>query len=69
MNKQTDNRIICPKCKRRIVPRITFCYREPEASWCPFCGYQIKSFTADGGIASAIVIMLFIGAVFYLCIL
>ena len=42
--KVTDDKIICPSCKRKIIPRIVFDYGKPKYSVCPFCGGTVKTF-------------------------
>lgn len=39
-----DDRITCPHCGRKVVPRIRFYQGSPEASYCPFCAGLIKDF-------------------------
>lgn len=56
-SNQRDDRIKCPHCSKRIVPRIivgppairgAYGYTpEPKKSICPFCGGQIQSFSND----------------------
>ncbi len=43
--KQTQNdRVICPSCGKRMVPRLVFWQGAPQYSLCPFCGGDIQSF-------------------------
>jgi cold shock CspA family protein len=56
-SNQRDDRIKCPHCSKRIVPRIIvgppatrwgYGYTpEPKKSICPFCGGQIQSFSSS----------------------
>ena len=39
-----DDRIICPNCNKRIVPRIITYYGNLDKSVCPYCGITIKNF-------------------------
>jgi cold shock protein len=39
-----DDRIACPHCTKRIVPRIVIARGVLTHSVCPFCGGQIKQF-------------------------
>lgn len=50
MNNPKPNSVICPSCKRNIVPRISFWDGEPRSSWCPFCGGKVQDFYTDSGI-------------------
>lgn len=43
-NKRVDDRIVCPSCGRKIVPRMIFEHRKPSYSVCPFCGKMVKDF-------------------------
>jgi len=46
LNKTINkSKIICPNCKREIIPRIIVYHGEPEKSVCPFCGETIKKFS------------------------
>lgn len=37
----TDERIICHHCGKRITPRLSFRYGEPHHSWCPYCKKRV----------------------------
>lgn len=39
-----DSRVICNKCKRKIIPRIVFQNGRAMYSVCPFCGRTYKTF-------------------------
>jgi len=43
-NKRVDDRVFCPSCGRKIVPRMIFEHRKPSYSVCPFCGKMVKDF-------------------------
>lgn len=43
-NRKKDERIECPHCGRKVVPRISFFYGTPEASYCPYCAGLITDF-------------------------
>ncbi len=51
-----DERVNCPSCNRKIVPRINFYQGIPEKSYCPFCAAEVKDFTDTNGcfIATAV---------------
>lgn len=42
--KSTDDRITCPSCGKKIIPRMQFSNGEPYATLCPFCATEIKKF-------------------------
>lgn len=42
-----DSRVTCPKCHKKVVPRVVTYKGKPQASYCPFCGAQIKKFAED----------------------
>lgn len=39
-----DSRVICNKCKRKIIPRVVFQNGRAMYSVCPFCGRTYKIF-------------------------
>ena len=42
-----DDRVTCPHCNRKMVPRIYYLNHAPYKSNCPFCGGQIEKFQSD----------------------
>lgn len=42
---RADDRIECPGCQRRIVPRIITNQGQLDHSVCPFCGTKVKDFS------------------------
>jgi len=55
-NARIDERINCPSCNRKIVPRINFYQGKPEKSYCPFCAAEVQDFTSTSScfIATAV---------------
>lgn len=43
-NTKDDDRIICPGCNKKIVPRMITYKGEPDKSVCPYCAATVKSF-------------------------
>ncbi|MBE6422812.1 cold-shock protein [Succinivibrio dextrinosolvens] len=43
-NRRRDDRITCPNCGRKIVPRLVTYQGSPEKSLCPYCGARIQTF-------------------------
>ena len=43
--EQQDDRIHCPNCGKKIVPRIITYKGEPEKSVCPYCAATVKEFS------------------------
>ena len=43
-----DDRVICPGCGKKIVPRITTFKGTPVNSLCPYCGVEVKKFLKSG---------------------
>lgn len=41
---KNDDRIICPGCGKRIVPRIIIYQGSPTKSVCPYCATTVKNF-------------------------
>lgn len=39
-----DGKLMCPNCKNRVAPRLVMYRGSPEASYCPVCGAQLRSF-------------------------
>lgn len=52
-NRPNDERINCPGCGKKIVPRIITYRGSPEKSVCPFCATTVKEFS-DCFIATAV---------------
>jgi cold shock CspA family protein/predicted RNA-binding Zn-ribbon protein involved in translation (DUF1610 family) len=43
-SKHKDDRITCPSCGRKVVPRMVTYRGEPDKTLCPYCGTVIKTF-------------------------
>ncbi|MDD9200871.1 cold-shock protein, partial [Aliivibrio sp. S2MY1] len=43
-HNQTDDRINCPSCKKKIVPRMITYKGEPDKSVCPYCAATVSTF-------------------------
>jgi cold shock CspA family protein len=43
-NRPKDDRVTCPHCSKKMVPRVNFHRGTPEASYCPYCAGKIKDF-------------------------
>lgn len=43
--RHVDDRIDCPGCAKKIVPRLITYRGEPEKSVCPYCATTIKNFS------------------------
>lgn len=44
-NRSVDDRICCPSCGKKIVPRMIVYHGNPEKSVCPYCATTIKKFS------------------------
>lgn len=44
-NHRRDDRVSCPNCRKKIVPRIIAHYGEPSKSVCPYCAHTVENFT------------------------
>ena len=42
-----DDRITCPHCNRKMVPRIYYLNHSPYKSNCPFCGKEVERFQSN----------------------
>ncbi|WP_174436269.1 cold shock domain-containing protein [Azospirillum brasilense] len=58
-----DDRVTCPSCNRRMVPRLVTYQGEAQKSLCPFCGATYRRFntlqTAITITVAVIILMLF----------
>jgi cold shock CspA family protein/DNA-directed RNA polymerase subunit RPC12/RpoP len=57
-----DERVDCPGCSKKIVPRLVFQGGEPVKSVCPYCAATVKRFEKDKTlfVVVAIIIVIFI---------
>ena len=55
---QVDDRIACPHCGKRIVPRIIVDRGSLSHSVCPFCGGTVKNFNPFGWVLTAIIFII-----------
>ncbi len=44
-NNRQDDRINCPNCNKKIVPRMITYRGQPEKSVCPYCAATVKTFS------------------------
>ncbi len=51
--KTNDDRIACPHCERKMVPRVVFSYGRPMYSVCPYCGKMVKDFNGFATIVNS----------------
>lgn len=61
--KVRDDRVACPDCKKKVVPRLIVYRGEPERSVCPFCAAQISDFRSTSAFGR------FLGAIGFLLLL
>lgn len=45
-SRPNDDRINCPNCDKKIVPRMITYRGEPEKSVCPYCAATVKKFSS-----------------------
>ena len=43
--RSTDDRVNCPACNKKIVPRMITYKGEPKKSVCPYCAATVKTFS------------------------
>ncbi len=43
-SRHNDDRISCPSCRKKIVPRMITYRGKPEKSVCPYCAATVKKF-------------------------
>lgn len=58
--KKEDQRVTCPKCHKKVIPRLSMQDGVPAASFCPFCGGLIKDFTKDSNLEVIIKIVIMV---------
>ncbi|WP_418356979.1 cold-shock protein [Shewanella basaltis] len=63
--RQVDDRVNCPSCNKKIVPRMITYQGNPQKSICPYCAALVKNFQPDSNnwgcfIAIAVVFLLFL---------
>lgn len=66
---KNDDRITCPNCAKKIIPRMQFNNGEPYATLCPFCATEVKKFEPKpdplGKIAYYLIVFFVLGALLY----
>ncbi len=43
--QRRDDRVHCPKCFKKIVPRMVFSNGQPHKTVCPYCAAEVRRFT------------------------
>ena len=64
-NRRRDDRITCPHCGRKIVPRLVTYRGAPEQSLCPYCGNRIEIFFG-GYVQIAIFVIVLVVFLFFM---
>lgn len=41
---EMDDKVQCPNCNRKIIPRLSYENGRPVKSWCPLCGGLVENF-------------------------
>lgn len=61
-SRPNDDRISCPSCGKKIVPRMITNRGEPQKSVCPYCAATVKTFGSNifGYIIVAIIVVIII---------
>ena len=54
---KSDDRIKCPNCNKKIVPRMVFYRGEPQKSVCPYCATKIENYESINYLLIGIVIV------------
>jgi len=60
--QKADDRIQCPKCNKKIVPRLVTYRGSADRSLCPYCGALVKDFNGSSLWLVALIVVLVIGA-------
>ncbi|MCH8479713.1 MAG: cold shock domain-containing protein, partial [Wenzhouxiangella sp.] len=58
--RPADDRISCPSCGKRIVPRIITNQGAPQKSVCPYCAATVKRFWPWSQLLGLVIVALFI---------
>jgi cold shock CspA family protein len=48
-SQKDDDRINCPNCKRKIVPRMITYQGDAQKTLCPYCAATVRTFPRDSG--------------------
>ena len=64
-NRRRDDRITCPHCGRKIIPRLVTYSGAPEQSLCPYCGNRIEIFFG-GYVQIAIFVIVLVVFLFFM---
>jgi len=54
VTKNSDDRVSCPSCGKKIVPRMITYRGQPQKSVCPYCATTVKEFSSNCYIATAV---------------
>ncbi len=46
-SRHSDDRINCPSCRKKIVPRMITYKGNPDKSVCPYCAATVKTFRSN----------------------
>ena len=68
-NKRRNDRITCPHCGRKIVPRLVTYRGAPEHSLCPYCGSIVKNFSSgyfEIVVAVVLFVVVLVGILFFI---
>jgi len=60
--QKADDRIQCPNCNKKIVPRLVTYRGNPDKSLCPYCGAVVKDFNGSSLWLIALIVVLVVGA-------
>ena len=64
-SRSTDDRINCPSCGKKIVPRMITYRGNPEKSVCPYCAATIKTFGSNPlGLIVVVIIIILVISIF-----
>jgi cold shock CspA family protein len=64
-NIKSDDRIDCPDCGKKIVPRMITYHGKPEKSVCPYCAATVKTFGSNDLSGLIFVVVCFIAILFF----
>ncbi|MCL4410562.1 MAG: hypothetical protein M1473_04875 [Firmicutes bacterium] len=64
--KAVDDRIDCPGCSRRIVPRVVYWQGHPVKTVCPFCTVTVANFDQSESRKTVFIMFIFFGLIMLL---
>jgi len=67
---KTKNLVVCPNCRKTVLPRLFVYRREPDHTACPHCGKTLRSFENSSRLGDKILLRISVvsGALYLLSV-